>query len=138
MKRMIALVAAGLVVSASVVLTAMAQDDKTPPTNVIMKKLHGGKTSHKAKVQNLLKAATPDWEALDKEAKQYVVLSEALGKNEPEKGDKGHWDMLTKNFLEASKALQTASEGKNKSDAQAAFKKLTTSCKTCHDAHKGE
>ena len=140
MKRMIALIAAGLVVSATVVLTAVAQDDKLPTVKVIMKKLHGGKTALKSKVAAQLKPAEPNWESLQKSTKEYEDLGAALAKNEPSKGDKGSWDKLAGSFAKASKTLNTAATDKDKPGAQAAFKSLTagTSCKACHEAHKGQ
>ena len=138
MKRLIALVAAGVVVSASFVVSASATQDELPTVKVIMKKLHGGKKSHSAIVKAQLIAASPNWEALKKETEQYVKLSEALEKHEPKKGGKAEWDALTKEFATESKALHAAVEKEDKGAAQAAFKKLGASCKTCHDAHKGK
>jgi hypothetical protein len=140
MKRMIALFAAGLVVSATVALTAVAQDDKLPTVKAIMKKLHGGKTALKSKVAAQLKTADPNWEALQKATKEYEELGTALAKNDPPKGDKGSWDKLAGDFAKASKTLNTAATDKDKPGAEAAFKSLASgvSCKTCHTAHKGQ
>jgi cytochrome c556 len=138
MKRMLVLAVAGMFVSVTAVLTAVGADDKTPTVKAIMKKLHTPKTGELAKVKAQLKKAQPNWTALAKEAKEYEAFTANLAKNEPPHGEKADWDKLATEFHDHAKALEEAVKDKDKSAAEAAVKKMTASCKNCHDAHKSQ
>ena len=59
-----------------------------------------------------------------------------LVKNDPPKGDKEGWEKLAKAYAASGKSLAEAAEKEDAAKAKAATKKLQTSCKACHDAHK--
>jgi cytochrome c556 len=115
---------------------AGAQDDeKVPSTKKIMTVLHGKKGVLK-KAGAALKGDSPDWEAVLKDAKVIEKNGEYLVKNDPEKGDKESWEKLSKAYAAGGKALKEAAEKEDLKGARAAAKKLGSSCKACHDAHK--
>jgi hypothetical protein len=93
MLRFAALCAALGLVAFSLALPVSA-DEKAPPIDEIMKKLHGKAGSHKV-IGKGLDAAELDWEAIAKHAKIYSDLAASLDKNTPEKGDKKAWDKLS-------------------------------------------
>jgi hypothetical protein len=107
-----------------------------PDIETIMKKVNSGKGLHKS-LANDLKETKIDWDAATKKSKDYYDLVSSLGKNEPPKGEKKSWEKLTKEYTANAKALNDACEKKDKSAAVSTQGKISKSCKTCHDAHKG-
>jgi cytochrome c556 len=109
---------------------------KTPTPSEIMKKANG-KNGLKAALQKGLKANPVDWDATQKQTKEYAELAGALGKNDAPKGDKASWEKLTKAFADNAKDMNTAAEKKDQAGTQAALTKITGSCMACHSQHRG-
>jgi cytochrome c556 len=111
-----------------------ADDEKTPPKDEIMKKVCGRKG---LRVKTVEAAKAGKWEDAQKLVAEMKPLSEALGKNQPNKGEQASWEKLTKAFVENTLALE---EGVKDKDLKAVEKAVEDfqpkSCKTCHDAHK--
>jgi len=121
---------------ASLAVYGIADAADNPDIETIMKKVNGGKGLHKSLAKDL-QASPIDWDAAAKKSKEYNDLVSALGKNEPPKGEKKSWDKLTKEYAENAKALNEACEKKDKTAAVSTQGKISRSCKSCHDAHKG-
>jgi hypothetical protein len=138
MKRLLVLLSACLVVSATAVLTTNAADEATPKIKDVMKALFKTKTAGLARVKSELNTQPTPWESIEKSAGEFVSLTAALGKNTPPKGDKASWEKLTLAVHENAKALDSAAKAKDKASAEAAVKKITGACQTCHAAHKGQ
>ena len=79
-----------------------------------------------------------DWDEIQKETKQFVELTEALGKNKPPLGEKDSWEKLTKGYVEKAKAMDAAAQKKDKKGAAAAHQKLSIMefCNECHNVHR--
>src|SRR5262249_2261977 len=75
---------------------ASAQDDKVPDVKAIMGKLNKGPKRMTASLLKDLNEEDPDWAKIQKDAKEFAKLAAAMGKNEPPKGSKESWEMLTK------------------------------------------
>ncbi|SIO55878.1 Cytochrome C' [Singulisphaera sp. GP187] len=129
---------AGVVLIASVSLLAGADNEATPSIKQVMVKLNKGPNSPLAKLKTDLGASTPDWDNIQKSTKDFVVLGAALAKNTPSKGDKASWDKLSDLYFKDSKALDDAAKSHDLAAAKAAHQRLSTSCKSCHGAHKGK
>ena len=128
-----------LLIAGLVTGPAGAQDDeKVPSVKKIMGVLHKGAKGHLNKVKAALKGDSPDWAEVLKDAKAIAKNGAYLAKNDPPKGDKENWEKLAKAYASSGKALEEAAEKEDLAKAKAATKKLSTSCKTCHDAHKGD
>jgi cytochrome c556 len=102
----------------------------------IMKKLHKGKGAVHGAIKAQLGESTVDWAAVSKSSADYVQLAELLTKTKPETGEKSSWDKLTKSYADDAKALAAAAGKKDAAGANAAFGRLSKSCKACHDAHR--
>jgi cytochrome c556 len=113
-------------------------DEKVPSVEKIMEILHKGTKGHLNKAKAALKRDSPDWAAVLKDAKAIAKNGAYLAKNDPPKGDKKSWEKLAKAYAVSGKALEEAAEKEDLPKARAATKKLATSCKACHDAHKNE
>jgi hypothetical protein len=137
MKRMVMLLSACLAVSVFAVVSTNAADDSTPKIKDVMKALFKTKTSGLAKLKSELQANPTPWASIEKSTSEIVDLISALGKNTPPRGDKASWEKLTVALHENSKALDNAAKAKDKSSADAAVKKISTACQSCHEAHKG-
>ncbi len=137
MKSWIAVALMAVLVPVGAISFGSASED--PSTENIMKGLFSKKSG---KFNNALKkeiAASPtDWEALQKTTKEIHELGEQLEKAEPEKGSKESWKKLAGKFGEDTKALHEAAEAKELAKVKAAQKSIQTSCKACHDVHKGK
>jgi cytochrome c556 len=83
-----------------------------------------------------LKAKSPEWDAIQKETKDWVAVAETLGKQKPPKGTDDSWKTQTEKYLTNVKAVDAAAE---KKDADAATKAVATigmSCGACHSQHR--
>jgi hypothetical protein len=135
MKRFLCLVSTIALLSTSVLLRA--DDEKTPSIKTVMQKLHKGAKSPLAKLKTGLKQDSPDWKNLQNLTKDFVILGASLAKSDPPKGEAKAYKKLADAYFENSKALDDAAKGRDKPKAEAAFKKVSTSCAACHKAHKG-
>ena len=120
----------------AVPVAAVAFDDETPTVKKVMAKLHKGSNSEQKALDKLTKATPTDWEAIGKTTKDFVILGAALAKNDPPKGDKESWQKLAKNYFDTSKELDDAATAKELGKLKAAQKKMGSSCKACHSAHR--
>ena len=116
---------------------AGAQDEeKVPSVKKIMGVIHKGAKSHLSKAKTALKSDSPDWAEVLKDAKAIAKNGAYLAKNDPPRGDKEDWEKLAKAYASTAKTLEEAAEKEDLTKARAATKKLSASCKTCHEAHK--
>jgi hypothetical protein len=113
-----------------------AQDNKAPTIKQVMKKLNSGPNSVTATIGKELQDDPPVWDDIKKETQEYVKLVDALGKNDPPKGEKESWTKLSKDYVENAKALDDATQKKDKKAAVAAHKKITSTCMACHAEHR--
>jgi hypothetical protein len=121
--------------SVAVTVSLTGAQDKTPDIKDIMSSLHRGPDCLRAKLARAVKADSPDWEAVQRETKEFAKLAEALAKNPPPKGDKTSWEKLTKDFGELAKAMEKGAKEKNVAEIKTAHAKLGN-CKPCHSLHK--
>ena len=126
------------VVAFVVPVAALAFDDETPSIKTVMGKLHKGSTSQTNTLKKQAQANPPDWEAIGKTTKDFVILGASLAKNDPPKGDKESWKKLATKYFDNAKALDDAAKDKDITKLQAAQKSMGASCKACHTAHKDD
>ena len=134
-KQAMVLLGVGLVFSLSAFLPAAA-DDTTESVKKIMGAMNKGPKSLTGLLKTALKAQSPNWTVIQKDTKRIAELTDALTKLKPKKGDGSSWEKLSTAYAADAKALDEAAGKKDKAAAEAAFKKLGGSCKSCHDAHK--
>jgi cytochrome c556 len=84
-----------------------------------------------------LEADPPDWAALQPQAKEYAELASDLGKVDAARGSKESWQTHTGSYAAAANDLELAAEAKDRDKAKAAHSRLTKSCTSCHDDHRG-
>jgi cytochrome c556 len=104
----------------------------------VMGKLHGKGKGLLPAVGKALQSDSPNWPEIKKGSKLIVELSTTITELEPPKGEKEDYSKLSKAYLAGAKNLNEAAEAEDLAKSKAAAKKLVTSCKTCHDAHKGK
>ena len=126
---------AGPVLLLSAAFASGAGDEPASIKDVM--KLVKGPKAPIAQVKTQLAEASPDWAGLEKLSKEFVDLTADLGKNEPPKGSAESWKKLSDAYYGYAKDLDKAAKAKDKAAAEAAHKKLSTSCKSCHSVHKG-
>jgi len=127
----------GLALVALVALagTALAQD-KVPTVKEIMARLNKPGGLYPA-MSKALKSDSVDWDDIRLQAKAFVKMADALGKNAPPVGETASWAKLTKAYAENARALEDAAGKKDRAGASAARARLGgESCKSCHAAHK--
>jgi cytochrome c556 len=118
--------------------TVGAFEDKPADTEAIMRALFKGAGSKSANLKKQTEAASPDWSTIQKSTKEIAELGSTLGKGEPHKGDKESWKKLTGKFAKDTLALDESAQAKNLGSLQAGQKTLGASCKSCHNAHRGQ
>jgi len=119
--------------------TVGAFDDKPVETSAIMKALFKkGAGSKSSVLKTQTEAAPTDWAAIQKTSQEIADLGASLGKGEPKKGDKESWKMLTGKFAKDTAALDESADAKDLDKLKAAQKSLGATCKSCHNAHRGQ
>jgi cytochrome c556 len=115
-------------------------DEKTdaPSVKDIMTKAHKGADSLLGKLKTEVKAGEPDWAAVQKQTKELVRLGDSLAKAKPPRGDDESWKANTAGYQTAVKKLDTAAADKDVKATEGSLNKLTTTCVTCHKAHKAK
>ncbi len=92
-------------------VAALAFDDETPTIKTVMAKLHKGSTSQTNVLKKQAQANPPDWEAISKTTKDFVILGAALAKNDPPKGDKESWKKLADEVLRQRQGARRRGHG---------------------------
>jgi cytochrome c556 len=127
-------VLAAVVVGVAYLGTAAAKDDD-------IKDIKGCMAFTKTKVARddlpaRLKAASPEWDDIQKETKQWVGVAETLGKQTPPRGSGESWKKQTDKYLENVKAVDAAAQKKDAAAATKAVARIGSSCGSCHSQHK--
>ena len=117
---------------------AGAQDDETPTIEKIMEKLHKGSKAPLKTVQAELKRDSPNWSKVEVDAKIIEKFGAYLPRTKAPKGDQASYEKLAKAYAKNAKALEHAAGEMDLARAREATKKLGTSCKACHSAHKDD
>ena len=141
MKRLI--VSCSLVIAIALVFrfiddlnAADKKDEKAPATiKQVMAKAHKQGGALPA-IAAALKSNDVKWESVESKTKDLLLLAGDLSLNKPPKGEQASWDKLCKEYLENVQSLEKAVKDKSAADALASQKALSTSCKSCHSAHK--
>ena len=80
---------AGLLLTGFGVDRLVAADDKVPSIEDIMKKVNKQKGGLHSQVGTALKAATVDWDTVQKKTKEYAALAERPRQERPAQGQQG-------------------------------------------------
>lgn len=115
-----------------------SSDDTIPTIEKVMETLHKGKNSPLLTVKAALKKGTPDWSKVKEATKLFATYGPALPQNAPPRGDKKSYEKLAKAYAAGALALDKAAGNEDLKGARAAFKKITSTCNACHEAHKPE
>ena len=128
-----------MVIAVALVTGSAGAGDEAASIKDIMGKLHKGAKGHLNQVKAQLKSdSPPNWAVIKTEAKEIDSLSAGLGKFDPPKGDVSAYKTLAASYHKNAEALEAAADKEDLSATKAAFTKLSTSCKECHSAHKGQ
>ena len=139
MKKRLALMMGTVAVLGLIGLGGQAEgQDGATSIKKVMGKLHGKGKGLLPAVGKALQAETPDWPAIKKSSKLIVDLASTITDLEPPKGDKEDYNKLSKAYLASAKDLHEAADAEDADKGKAAAKKLMGTCKTCHQAHKGQ
>ena len=107
-----------------------------PGPRQIMIKLTKGPNSINELLRRELEEASPPWETIQGQAKEYATESALLGKYDPSRGSKESWAKLTAEWAESAAELDKAAQAKDKDATKAAHVQLNTSCMGCHREHR--
>jgi hypothetical protein len=102
----------------------------------IMGRLTKGQSSLTEVIGKELKEATPAWETIQGQTKEYVQLVGEMTKYDPPKGTKESWTDLTAAYAESAGDLDKAAQAKDQSAALAAHGEIKNSCMGCHRQHR--
>lgn len=118
--------------------SAGAQNGKPPTVKEVMKKINHRDTALAPVLGKMLKAETPNWEDIQKDAKLFLASVEELPKNDPPRGERTSWDKLTAAYVADAKALDAAAQRKDKAAALSAHAKIANPayCNACHKMHR--
>lgn len=122
----------GLVASLSAAL------DDVPSIGEIMIKAHKARTGLRSKIAREVRKSKPDWDAIQKNTKEFVKLASVLVKNKPPVGSEDSWKKLCASYCKQVKALDEAAASKDRRKVRQMVQRLGRSCQACHDAHQPE
>src|SRR5262245_32969286 len=113
-----------LTLLAAVAVWPVLAADKVPTIKEIMGKLNkpGGLRPNLG--QDLM-ADEPDWDEIQKQAKEFAALAAMLGKNTPPVGDAGSWQRLTAAYAADAAALDAAAKNKDLKATKAVHARLS-------------
>jgi cytochrome c556 len=127
-----------MVIAGALVTGSAGAGDEAASIKDLMGKLHKGAKAPLNQVKAQLKSDSPDWAKIKSDAKEINALSASLAKFDPPKGDAAAYKALAATYHNTAKALDAAAEKEDLGATKAACTKLSTSCKECHSAHKGQ
>lgn len=139
LRRATAVLSVGALAVLFTVGGAAAQDKdkkekKKYETSEIMKKGHGAKGLLKGLKEQI---KGEKWDDAKTDAELLKAFGEALGENDPPKGDAKSWKALSKKYKENTEAVYKGVEKKDGKAATESLDKIGKSCMECHKAHKG-
>jgi hypothetical protein len=108
----------------------------SPIRNLMMKINDRNPNALTKSIARGLESNQPDWPTLEKQAGEFVQVTNDLAKYDPPRGSKESWDKLTKTFQESASELDQAVRAKKRDDAVAASTELSNSCMQCHREHR--
>jgi cytochrome c556 len=126
------LVLAALVAGVAYLGTATAQEEKIKDVKGCM----AFQNKVRGDLGKQVKSKSPDWEAIQKETKEWVGVAETLGKQSPPKGTAESWKKQTETYMKNVKAVDEAAEKKDSAAATKALATVGASCGGCHAQHK--
>jgi len=112
-------VLAALVAGVAYLGTAAAQEEKIKDVKGCM----AFQNKVRGDLGKQVKSKSPDWEAIQKQTKEWVGVAETLGKHSPPKGSAESWKKQTETYMKNVKAVDDAAGTK---DSAAATKALAT------------
>jgi cytochrome c556 len=83
-----------------------------------------------------VKAKDPKWEAIQKQTKDWVQISEELSTHKPPKGDDASWKEQTDKYQANVKAVDSAAEKKDADGVTKGLATIQNSCMGCHSKHR--
>ena len=112
----------------------VAADDKELSIKQFMGKHHAGKSATLARLDAGAKAASPDWDEVQKLAADYAQAAPQVGKNTPPRNadKKDEWAKITGELAENAKAIDTAAKAKDKEGVAKGVKMVRGMCARCH------
>jgi hypothetical protein len=125
-----------IVIVASLVTGRAGAGDEASSIKDIMGKLHKGAKAPLTQLKTQLKSESPNWPAIQGEAKEMVLFGSSLAKFDPPRGDAKAYKALAGNYYTNAKALDQAAQNKDLAATKGAFGKISASCKACNSAHK--
>ena len=112
----------------------VAADDKELSIKEFMRKHHAGKGATLAKLDAGAKAATPNWDEVQKLAADYAQAAPQVGKNMPPRNadKKDAWAKITGELADNAKAIDSAAKAKDKEGVAKGVKMVRGMCARCH------
>ncbi|MEZ6143264.1 MAG: cytochrome c [Zavarzinella sp.] len=135
MRYLFGLLVAGVAFTALTFLSDRTTAAESESIESVMKKLYSKKGIFKTMKASVGEGGS-DWAVYGKQSKDYVKLADALCKCKPELGTQASWDKLTKEHLDAAKALDQASTKKDLEAVKKALATLQDTCEACHENHR--
>jgi len=111
-----------------------APEGKLPSVKEVMKQLNYRDAALCPTLGKALKAEPVNWDAVQEEARQFVVLAAALPKNDPPAGDRASWMQRTRAYVAVVQELNAAAQRRDRAAALTAHGKLANpaTCNGCH------
>ncbi len=126
-----------LILASGLLVTVLGADVvRKLSTSAVMHKQYTVSNAPFVRIKKELNSETPDWAKVQEASRRFLELAESLQKNEPKWGDSASWKTHTSRHLDDAKTIDNASRARDRSAVLAAQKRVSTSCKACHDAHR--
>jgi cytochrome c556 len=127
---------AALLVPALLGVTAGAEGERKLSIMAVMHKQYTVSRAPFVLIKKELDSEAPDWEKIHEQTRKFASLAGALEKNEARWGDKESWKRFISLHSADARAMDDAAEAREKNSLLVIHRRLATSCKACHNAHR--
>jgi cytochrome c556 len=124
------------VIAATLAVALGADAARKLSTSAVMHKQYTVSNAPFVRIKKELNSETPDWAKVQEASRRFLALAESLEKNEPKWGDSASWKKQTSRHVDDAKAIENASGARDRDAVLAAQKRVSASCKGCHDTHR--
>lgn len=113
-----------------------ADGETTPSITALMHKQYTVSRAPFKVIGKEIESQAPDWDKVREAGERFTVLSAALAKKSPRRGDPESWQRLVGRNMSDARSIDEAARARDLAMLRSARERIAASCKACHDVHR--
>jgi cytochrome c556 len=113
-----------------------ADGQTTPSITALMHKQYTVSRAPFKVIGKEIDSQAPDWDKVREAGERFTVLSEALAKKSPRRGDPESWRRLVERNTADARAIEESAKARDLAMLKTTREHIAASCKACHDVHR--